>query len=143
MNFLFYNTNTNIVSVLPETVVLPSGLTRTDSTTYTDEELQEWGYVLVSNPPSVQNDETAEFNKDTMQWDIVKRPHEAKWEEVRRDQFRRLSETDWYIIRFIERQIAVPEEITTYRKNLRDVTDQENPFFIQWPQRPSIMPPGQ
>ena len=134
MKFLFYNTKTDYMGELPERVTLDNGLTRTDSTTYTDEELQQWGYVAIPSEPEVQVDEYTVFNRETVKWDVYKKPFGPQWEEVRTERNKRLAETDWYVIRFLERGTPIPEEITTYRKALRDITAQENPFFIQWPQ---------
>ena len=134
MKFLFYNTKTEYFGELPERVTLENGLTRTDSTTYTDEELEEWGYIQIPNEPEVAIDEYCVFNRETLQWDILKKALEPQWDEVKKERNKRLTETDWYVIRFLERGTPVPEEITTYRKALRDITTQENPFFIQWPQ---------
>lgn len=133
MKFIFYNTKTGIVGELPEIITLESGLTRTDPSSYTDEELQEWGYVQIENQPQCQVDEYIMFNRETLSWDILKKPFGPQWDEVKKERNKRLEETDWYVIRFIERAIPIPDEVTTYRKALRDITTQENPFFIEWP----------
>lgn len=130
---LCYNRNNGYLGELPERVILPSGLTRTDPSSYTDEELEEWGYVVLQNPPSVNIDEYTNLNTETYEWEVLKKPLEPQWEEVRKKRSQLLTETDWYVIRFLERGIPIPDAVTTYRKALRDITLQENPFFIEWP----------
>lgn len=130
---LCYNKINGYIGELPERVILSNGLTRTDPSSYTDEELEEWGYVLLENPPAVNIDEYTNLNTETYEWEILKKPLEPQWEEVRKKRSQLLTETDWYVIRFLERGIEIPTAVTTYRKALRDITLQENPFFIEWP----------
>jgi hypothetical protein len=130
---LCYNKINGYLGELPERVILSNGLTRTDPSSYTDEELEEWGYVVLQNMPTVNIDEYVSFNNETYEWEILKKPLEPQWDEVRKKRSELLAETDWYIIRFVERGTPIPDMITTYRKSLRDITLQENPFFIEWP----------
>lgn len=128
----YYNINTDYIGELPERVVTATG-TRTDPTTYTDEELEEWGYVLLPAQPEVAIDEFIYFDKETRNWVVAKKPLEPQWDEIRKQRNKLLADTDWYVIRFIERGVEVPPDVSTYRKLLRDITLQENPFFIEWP----------
>lgn len=130
---LCYNKISGYLGELPERVILPSGLTRTDPSSYTDEELEEWGYILLQNKPDVDIDEYVSFNTETYEWEVLNKPLEPQWDEVRKKRNELLAETDWYVIRFVERGIPIPDVVTTYRKALRDITLQENPFFIEWP----------
>lgn len=130
---LCYNKINGYLGELPERVILPNGLTRTDPSSYTDEELEEWGYVLLQNRPNTNIDEYVSFNSETYEWEVLKKPLDPQWDEVRKKRSELLTETDWYIIRFVERNIPIPDAVTTYRKSLRDITLQENPFFIEWP----------
>jgi len=67
---------------------------------------------------------------------------DARWQEVRRDRDVKLAETDWIVARAYERGEPVPAEWVEYRQALRDVTKQENPFFVAWPEAPVIgVPP--
>lgn len=130
---LCYNKISGYLGELPERVILPSGLTRTDPSSYTDEELEEWGYILLQNKPDVDIDEYVSFNTETYEWEVLNKPLEPQWDEVRKKRNELLAETDWYVIRFVERGIPIQDVVTTYRKALRDITLQENPFFIEWP----------
>ena len=47
-----YSHNRNTPQPLPEKVTMPNGFTRTDSSTFTAEELAEWGYVAAPDKPS-------------------------------------------------------------------------------------------
>lgn len=58
------------------------------------------------------------------------------WREVRRERDRRLSETDWIVLRAVERGEPAPPEWLAYRQALRDVTKQPDPEAIDWPEAP-------
>jgi hypothetical protein len=57
----------------------------------------------------------------------------AQWDAIRAERNAKLAETDWT-------QIAdAPVEAEawlTYRQGLRDITEQEDPFNIIWPEKP-------
>ena len=61
---------------------------------------------------------------------------EVKWEEIRQERNRLLSECDW--TQFQDSPITGSKltEWQTYRQSLRDVTNQENPYNITWPTNP-------
>lgn len=61
---------------------------------------------------------------------------EVKWEEIREERNRLLSECDW--TQFQDSPITGSKltEWQTYRQTLRDVTNQENPYNITWPSKP-------
>ncbi|MGE3596629.1 MAG: tail fiber assembly protein [Dehalococcoidia bacterium] len=61
---------------------------------------------------------------------------ETLWKLVRAERDRRLSECDWRVMRAIERGDTPPIEWLEYRQALRDVTKQDDPQAIRWPEVP-------
>ena len=59
-----------------------------------------------------------------------------QWDEVRSERNHRLAQTDWEITKHTENGTAIPESLKTYRQELRDITDQADPFDITWPTKP-------
>lgn len=62
--------------------------------------------------------------------------HDARWSEIRRQRDALLAESDWMVARAFETGQPVPPEWVAYRQALRDITNQHNPFFVDWPVKP-------
>ena len=58
----------------------------------------------------------------------------AKWEEVREERSKLLQESDWTQLADIPQ--STKDLWTEYRQSLRDITNQNNPFNINWPDKP-------
>lgn len=59
---MLYSKNGQYPNLLPERIRMPDGSTRTDSSTYTDQDILLAGYVPVPNPPSfISSDEILEW----------------------------------------------------------------------------------
>lgn len=61
----------------------------------------------------------------------------TQWAKVRADRDQRLAKTDWIVTKSLEAGEAVPTVWVEYRQALRDITEQEDPFNIIWPELPS------
>ncbi len=59
---------------------------------------------------------------------------ENKWIEIRDQRTQLLQESDWTQLGDIPQ--SVRDSWTTYRQQLRDITNQSNPFSIVWPTKP-------
>lgn len=59
---------------------------------------------------------------------------EIKWEEIRQIRNELLQECDWTQLSDIPSETK--EIWQTYRQQLRDITNQSNPFSIDWPVKP-------
>lgn len=59
---------------------------------------------------------------------------EVKWDEIREHRNQLLVECDWTQLADIPQ--STKDLWTTYRQNLRDITNQTNPFDIVWPVKP-------
>lgn len=62
---------------------------------------------------------------------------EMQWALVKIERAQRLISTDWVVLRAQDQGTPVPQEWRAYRQALRDITEQTDPFAIQWPQAPA------
>jgi len=82
-------------------------------------------YVAYIDPSKKPSWSEVQGGKDAEQWKIV------RWQ---RD--RKLSVCDWTVLPDVPITTEKREEWETYRQELRDVTDQSDPFNITWPTPP-------
>lgn len=134
-----YSFNGEDPAPIPESIRMPDGLTRTDSSTFTDEEILLAGYVLAPAEPEI-NEKTQNCSWDGNQWIITEKTSEEiqiiidnQWHTVRSNRNIMLAQTDWMVIRSIETGTPLANSVSLYRQSLRDITLQEDPFNIQWP----------
>lgn len=59
---------------------------------------------------------------------------EIKWSEIRELRNQLLSECDWTQLGDVSESIKTSYQ--SYRQNLRDITNQSDPFNIVWPEKP-------
>lgn len=134
---MLYSKNGSYPAPLPHRITVSDGITRTDSSTFTEEEIADAGYVAVENPP-----ESIYPNK--LDWDgttwFVREPNEreiaTKWDYIRKECVRKLEETDYKVIKAVETGDLPPIEYVIYRQELRDLYNNVNnvdPWFVQFP----------
>ena len=131
---------------LPNRIRLSSGLTRTDSSTFTSEEIADAGYVAVSNEPSYDN-KTQKVVWNSGSWEVVSLTSEEiaahnalLWEEVRSTRDIKINEVEWRVMRNLsETRIGITtttdniSDLDTYIQALRDISKQTDPENITWP----------
>jgi len=114
-----------------------------------DEMLADWD-VYVVTPTTMPNDYTKNITEGTpvltngvyyQNWIQINASEseinyrlENQWEEVRIIRNELLKESDWTQLNDISQTIK--DLWSTYRQELRDVTNQQNPFNIEWPVKP-------
>ena len=76
------------------------------------------------------------FNYASKQWQDP-RTTTTEWPLVREKRDALLSDTDWVVTKAMELGTPVPDAWKTYRKALRDITMQPDPFAVVWP----VLPP--
>jgi hypothetical protein len=59
---------------------------------------------------------------------------QSKWEDIRIQRNELLTECDWTQLSDVSQTIK--DLWTVYRQQLRDITNQQNPFNIEWPVKP-------
>ena len=153
---MLYSYNGQYPTSLPERIRLSDGSTRTDSSTFTSEELTDAGYVAAGESPSFDGDAQKVIWNGTA-WEVVSLTTEeidAKlaelWAELRSSRDTKIKEVEWRVMRNLSetRQgLDTTDNISdldTYIQALRDITSTTtNPLEVSWPildQLPSQLP---
>lgn len=137
---MLYSCNGAYPALLPNRIRLSNGMTRTDSSTFTEEELVDAGYFPAENPPAITYPEILDWINNT--W-VIRQPNQSEkdalWIRVRAECVRLLSESDYKVIKAYEAGIPVATAWINYRQALRDLYNNVNnldPYFIVWPDQP-------
>ena len=77
-----------------------------------------------------------QFNYTAKQWQDT-RTAASQWSIIRAERDRRLIESDWVVTKALELGGTVPAPWKLYRKALRDITLQADPFAVVWPVPPA------
>lgn len=91
--------------------------------------LKDGKVVDLGEPP----DTCYELDEDKKEWVFDK---DIAWRKIRRKRDKMLNETDWVKHRSDEQGKDMPDEWREYRQALRDITDQDDPRDIEWPEKP-------
>jgi|TARA_B100000287_G_scaffold143870_1_gene135797 hypothetical protein len=140
------------IDSLPHRIRLSDGSTRTDSSTFTADELSSAGITTVSYPP--------EYNADThkliwdntdVEWEVVALTQEEidnlisiGWQGIRNERDSLLKKTDEKILRYqSEVRIGITtttdniSDLDAYAQVLRDIpSTYSNPNDVEWPNTP-------
>lgn len=133
-------------SEIPERIRLSDGSVRTDSSTFTSDELVDAGYVEVSNPPDF-NQETHKLVWSGTEWQTIPLTeseisirNNQRWQEIRETRDAKIKEVEWRVMRNLSetRQgLDTTDNISdldTYIQALRDITSTTtNPLEVSWP----------
>ena len=132
---------------MPHRIRLSDGSTRTNSSTFTSEELVDAGYVEVSNPPDF-NQETHKLIWSGTEWQTVllteseiSARNEQRWKDIRLTRDQRIERIEWRIMRYqsetrqgITTTTDNISDLDTYIQALRDITSTTtNPLEVVWP----------
>ena len=114
-----------------------------------EEALSDWGVYSVTST-QMPNDYTKNITEGTpvltdgvyyQNWVITNATEseinyrlENQWEEIRLIRNELLKESDWTQLSDVSQTIK--DLWTVYRQELRNITNQENPFNIEWPVKP-------
>jgi hypothetical protein len=123
---------------LPNKITFPSGGSRTDKSTFTEEEIALAGYIAAPEKPPVPYPNKLQWTGDA--WEVVA-PNGSdinkRWREVREIRDKKLSWTDYEILKAYEQGQPVDPTLAAYRQALRDIPQNNaDPFFITWPSLP-------
>ena len=131
---------------LPERIRLSNGFTRTDSSTFTTDEITDAGYVAVSTAPTY-NDRTHKLIWDGSDWGVVglttseiQQNTDLQWDVIRTQRDVQINAVDWKIMRY-QSQVRLGFTTTTdtianldtYIQELRNITNQSDPYNVVWP----------
>lgn len=145
---MLYSYKNQYPTILPERIRLSDGSTRTDSSTFTEEELIDAGYMKVESSPAYNSDtENIIWNGES--WEVVsltqaeiEEKQKLLWEEVRNTRDLKIKEVEWRVFRYqSEVRLGLDptddiQQIDEYIQRLRDITKQEDPYSISWPSIP-------
>ena len=56
---------------LPERIRLSNGLTKTDSSTFTEEDIEDAGYIAVEDKPEIESYQEVEWDSENFEWKII------------------------------------------------------------------------
>ena len=76
------------------------------------------------------------YNVVDMEQEAIDAMIEQQWTSVRDQRNRMLSESDWTQLSDSPLTEEQKQEWVVYRQALRDITTQEDPFNITWPEKP-------
>jgi hypothetical protein len=98
--------------------------------------LGEYYIDLDSIPLNVPEGGSYSFNKPIYVEPVNTDPNIAKIEIIQKRN-KLLTNTDWVVTRAMDQGTQVPEAWSTYRQQLRDITQQTGyPFTVTWPTPP-------
>jgi hypothetical protein len=134
-----YSLNQAWPQELPFRITLDDGTTRTDPSTFTPEELNLWGFSgPFTRPEHDRFTQVLEwtgtaYNVRPMTDEERQAVLDEKWSEVRRLRNELLANSDWTQLPDSPADKAL---WATYRQELRDITEQTDPFTLVWPESP-------
>ena len=92
---------------------------------------REHGPALLIDGVWTQNYIVSELDPDASAARI-----EAQWSVVRNERNKMIADTDWWVTKAVENGALIAADKSAYRQDLRDITEQEDPFNITWPEKP-------
>lgn len=133
---MLYSHNQKTPAPLPHRIVLSNGMTRTDKTTFTAEEIADAGYVAAPEKPTAQYPNKVDW--DGTQW-VAREPNQAEINaQIRSVQTScesLLASTDYKVIKAMELGQPLDPAYTAYRQALRDLYNNIHldPWNPTWP----------
>ena len=131
---------------IPSRIRLSNRLTKTDKSTFTEEDLIDAGYIPVSDAPNNIDTHTQKVLWSGTEWQIIPLTDQEKldiknekWAEIRKVRDNLIQDIIWRVQRY-QSEVRLGVEPTDnivaldqYIQALRDITKQEDPFNIVWP----------
>lgn len=142
-----YTKNGSYPQPIPFRIRLSNGLTRTDPTSFTPEEIADAGYTAVPDMPVPNSVQKVFWDSQTSQWILedktleeLQAEKEAVWRQIREERDRRINEVAWRYERWARynrlglNQIDDIEKLDKYVQALADIPQKQNdPYDIVWP----------
>lgn len=92
---------------------------------------------LVPCDPYLEDGEVYAVEVEPYTEEELEARNQSQWAKVRVQRNKLLADTDWVVLKALEASTAVTQVWMGYRQALRDITEQEDPFNIVWPELPS------
>ena len=123
---------------LPKRIRLSDGRSRTDSSTFTEEEIIDAGFTGPYERPEYNSEiETQSWNYKLKKWDTIAIPDEVFWQKLRTERNSILKDSDWSQLSDAPLTSSQKTAWSTYRQELRDLpANTEDPKEVTWPLQP-------
>jgi hypothetical protein len=123
---------------LPHKIRLSDRRSRTDSSTFTEEEIADAGFTGPYEKPEFNPEiEIQSWDAELGDWVTTPIPDEVFWKRLRGQRNFRLSSSDWSQLSDAPLTSAEKTAWATYRQELRDLPENtEDPKNITWPLQP-------
>ena len=133
---MLYSHNGSYPSVLPNRIRLSNGMTRTDSSTFTEQEIADAGYAETTDAPIAVFPNKVEWTgTDWVELAPSTQDIELEWQTIRATRNQLLAKSDVDVLKCYETGVPVPASIVSYRQELRDLPQvQLDPYNIAWPE---------
>ena len=134
---------------LPHRIRLSDGTTKTDNTTFTNDDLVSAGITTVADAPSYDsNTHKLVWNRETTEWDVVElneneleNLNTEKWNTIRNRRNDLLSDADQRVLRYqSEERVGITthkdsiSDLDAYMQDLRNIPQTySNPDDVIWP----------
>lgn len=142
-----YSLNGSLPEELPNRIRLSDGSTRTDRSTFTDEEIANAGYVKVSSKPTIYSkDKIVYWSVEQRQWLLRDKTLEdiqiEKIEQISKaEQYKNtlLNNVNYRLNKYLqdissEQETSDNEEnLNSYKEAILNIDIQSDPFDINWP----------
>lgn len=141
---MLYSYKGNYPEQLPNRIRLSNGLTVTDPSTFSAEQLADAGYVPVADPPVLLQNQTLSWTGTSWAVETVTSQDSTAqaWAAVRTVRDGTIANVEWRISRYFSQvRLGIPPQddilkLDTYVQALRDITKQPDPHNILWPEQP-------
>lgn len=139
------------INEIPFRITLSDGSTRTDPSSFTDEEIADAGYVEAPPKPSYNSQtQTLSWESESINWvisdlseeEILSKQVESdrlKWHSIRKERDEKINALSWRIERYnseVRLGLTPTDDIVAldnYIQALRDITEVENVSDVVWP----------
>ena len=137
------------ITSLPHRIRLSDGTTKTDNTTFTNDDLVSAGITTVADAPSYDsNTHKLVWNRETTEWDVVELNENEleilnteKWNTIRNRRNDLLSDADQKVLRYLsEERVGITthkdsiSDLDAYMQDLRNIPQTySNPDDVVWP----------
>jgi hypothetical protein len=142
-----YTKNGSYPQSIPFRIRLSDGSTRTDPSTFTEEEIADAGYTQVSNRPTPNSVQVVEWDSLNINWILrdktleeLQAETQSVWKSIRAERDRRIHDIMWRYERWSRherlgiQQIDSISALDNYVQALANIPQtQEDPYDIVWP----------
>lgn len=146
METIFYSHNGDYPAPIPFRIRLSNGYTRTDPSTFTEEEILDAGYVKITQERPTLLNRYQKVEWSGTEWILIEMSEDEKntvdeiqWSNIRSLRDQKINDLMWRVQRYeseIRQGLTPKDDITVldiYVQALRDITKQEDPYNILWP----------